>query len=271
VGERVIRLGMQAFRGVPRKLEVELAQGASAVLFGENATGMSTVADALEWYFTAGIAFLRHEGREGAVRHVGAGDGVATSVTVETTGSLGGTLVLDGTLIRDVREAGRETFLLRGRTLTAFVERTKSEKWKALADLLGLDQVDQFRLHLQTARNELRKAAEDAVAEERSASQALAQKVDAVTEQDILEALSELCRKAEVVVPTTLDEALSPKWSGSLAAPAGDSSAVQVAALQSDLRTWSSEVSRPIRSNDADGGFKQSGYGKDMRLPGALH
>src|SRR5688572_12795879 len=48
-GERMIRVGMQSFRGAPRNLQVELPKGASVVLFGENATGKSTVADALEW------------------------------------------------------------------------------------------------------------------------------------------------------------------------------------------------------------------------------
>jgi len=239
VAERVTGVRMRAFRGVRQELAVALPGGASAVLFGENATGKSTVADALEWYFTGEIDFLRHEGRERAVRHVGASGDIATSVAVDSTGSLGGTRVMDGVLSPDVKEAGRETFLLRGRTLTAFVECTKGEKWRALAELLGLEEVDQLRLDLQTAKNELRKAAEDAEREHRGASQALSSKVDAVNDEGILEAISELCRKAEVTPPSTLDEALSPAWSASLVGPIGDSTAVQVAALASDLRAWS--------------------------------
>jgi hypothetical protein len=242
VGERVTCVRMRAFRGVPHELLVELRKGVSAVLFGENATGKSTMADALEWYFTGGIDFLQHEGRERAVRHVGADESITTSVAVETTGGLGGTLVLDGAVPPPVREAGRETFLLRGRTLTAFVECTKGEKWKALAELLGLEEVDQLRLDLQKARNELRKAADDANEEHRAASQAFASKVDVVNGEGILRAISDLCRKAEVAAPSTLDEALDSGWSASLAAPTGDFNAVQVAGLASDLRAWSPDT-----------------------------
>jgi recombinational DNA repair ATPase RecF/rubrerythrin len=239
VGERVTRVHMRAFRGVPRELTVDLPNGVSAVVLGENATGKSTLADALEWYLTGGIDFLRHEGREGAVRHVGAGDGVATSVEVETTGQLGGSHTIEGIVAPPVREAGRETFLLRGRTLTSFVESTKGEKWKALAELLGLEEVDQLRLDLQKVRNELRKAADAAVDEHQATTQALASKVDSVTEKGILQAISELCRKAEVAAPTTLNEALDPSWAASLVGPSEGSNAVQIAALESDLRTWS--------------------------------
>jgi hypothetical protein len=238
VGERVTRVQMRAFRGVPRELTVELPAGMSAVLLGENATGKSTVADALEWYFTGGIDFLKHEGREGAVRHVGAGDGAATSVAVEMTGSLGGTLVLDGTLSPHVREAGRETFVLRGRTLTAFVECTKGQKWKALADLLGLEEVDQLRLDLQRARNELRSEVDAAEGEFRAASRSIASSVQVVSEEGILNGISERCRKVDVAIPSSLDDALGPAWSASLAGPSEDSRGAQSRALASEMRGW---------------------------------
>ena len=238
MGDRVTRVQMQAFRGVREKLTVELADGCSAVLFGENATGKSTVADALEWHFTGEIGFLRHEGRGGAIRHVGASAAVPTSVTVQTTGVLGGTRVMDGTLSAVVAEAGRETFLLRGRTLTSFVECTKGEKWRVLAELLGLQEVDQLRLDLQTVRNELRKIAEAAGKECHAASQALASKVEVVSDQGVLGALSRLCKEVEVAVPSSLEHVLETGWSASLAGPVVDSSAVQVAALAADLKAW---------------------------------
>ena len=91
MGERVTCIEMQAFRGVREKLTLEFPRGASAVLLGENATGKSTVADALEWYFTGEIGLLRHEGRAASLRHVDARSCDATSVTLQTTGALGGT------------------------------------------------------------------------------------------------------------------------------------------------------------------------------------
>ena len=88
MGERVTCIEMQAFRGVREKLTLEFPRGASAVLLGENATGKSTVADALEWYFTGEIGLLRHEGRAASLRHVDARSCDATSVTLQTTGAL---------------------------------------------------------------------------------------------------------------------------------------------------------------------------------------
>ncbi|MGH2764966.1 MAG: AAA family ATPase [Actinomycetota bacterium] len=236
MGERLTSATMRAFRGVPREHTFEFPNGSSAVLYGDNATGKSTVADAIEWYFTGYVDFLRHEGRQHAIRHIAAPDSVTTSVTVETTGRLGGTAVLDSPLPAAVVEAGRETFLLRGRTLVAFIESRKGEKWRHLAEILGLEAVDQLRLDLQRARNELRRKAETAEAEHTEASQALSARMEVVNESSILEAISALCTTAGVPSPASLQEALDPGWSTTLTATTpGTSEAVQLATLASDL------------------------------------
>lgn len=165
-------------------------------MLSENATGKSTVADALEWHFTGEIGLPRHEGRAGSLRNVGASADEQTSVTVQTTGVLGGSLEPGGAPDARVRTAGRELYLLRGHTLTWFVERTKGEKWKALAELLGLDEIDQLRLDLQKARNELRDAAEAAVLDLKSAAAPLASKMSVVSAPEILGAVTQLCRRS---------------------------------------------------------------------------
>ena len=53
--------------------------------------------------------------------------------------------------------ASRETFLLRGRTLADFINKTKTEKWKALAELLGLEAIELLRQDLQRARSDIKK------------------------------------------------------------------------------------------------------------------
>ena len=72
--EKIQRLVMHAFRGVPGEMTVDFGKGESLAVYGDNGTGKSTIADALEWYFTGEIEFLRHEGRQHAVRHVGGDD-----------------------------------------------------------------------------------------------------------------------------------------------------------------------------------------------------
>ncbi len=93
VTEKIQRLVMHAFRGVPGEMTVDFGKGDSLAVYGDNGTGKSTIADALEWYFTGEIEFLRHEGRQHAVRHVGGDDIGVTSVEVITNGTLGGKVV----------------------------------------------------------------------------------------------------------------------------------------------------------------------------------
>src|SRR5438093_3575610 len=73
VRERITGLRAYAFRGVPNSFEVvPLTRGQSVVVFGENGTGKSTIADMVEFFLTGGIEFLSKEGRSHAIRHIGA-------------------------------------------------------------------------------------------------------------------------------------------------------------------------------------------------------
>lgn len=215
--ERITRLAASAFRGVPGSYEVLLDHGQSLVVLGENGTGKSTLADIVEYFFTGGIEFLRKEGRGHTIRHVGAGAALKTEVVVETTGSLGGRLeypVPHGSAPGKRTQA--ETFLLRGRTLAEFIEKSKGEKWAALSHILGLEEVDNLRLNLQTAAHNLDRAADTAASDARSAARALEAQSILGTGDGILNALKSLCGKAGVAEPPTLEVALSPSWSATI-------------------------------------------------------
>ena len=194
MNEKLQRLVMHAFRGVPSEMTVDFGKGESTVVYGDNGTGKSTIADALEWYFTGDIELLSHEGRQHAVRYVGGdGDGV-TSVEVLTSGTLGGKVVFPDERTPDMfRALRRETFLLRGRTLADFINKTKTEKWKALVEILGLDAIESLREDLQRARNDLRKAAKAAEEEVRVYRRALSAGAETVTEETVLANLQQIC------------------------------------------------------------------------------
>ena len=122
MNEKVLRLEMHAFRGVPGEMTVDFGKGESIAVYGDNGTGKSTIADALEWYFTGQIELLTHEGRQHAVRYVGGETNGGTSVEVVTNGTLSGTVVLPDERNLEAFDAiRRETFLLRGRTLADFI------------------------------------------------------------------------------------------------------------------------------------------------------
>lgn len=213
VTERLQRLVMHAFRGVPTEMILDFGNGESTVIYGENGTGKSTIADALEWYFKGEIELLSHEGRQHAVRYVGGPDGDATSVEVVTSGTLGGTVVFPDERTPDTFEAlRRETFLLRGRTLADFINKTKTEKWKALVEILGLDAIESLREDLQRARNDLRKASKTADEEVRVYRRALASGGDTVSEETVLTSLRQICELLGVDPPQSLNQVADPSW-----------------------------------------------------------
>ena len=213
MNEKVQRLVMHAFRGIPGEMTVDFGKGDSIVVYGDNGTGKSTIADALEWYFTGEIGFLSHEGRQHAVRYVGGENNGVTSVEVFTNGGLGGKVVLPDERNAEAFHAiRRETFLLRGRTLADFINKTKTEKWKALVDILGLDAIESLREDLQRARNDLRKKAKAAEEEARTYQRALASGSQDVSQDTVLASLQEICRMLGVDPPQSLDQVEDPSW-----------------------------------------------------------
>ena len=213
MSEKIQRLVMHAFRGIPGEMTVDFGKGNSIVVYGDNGTGKSTVADALEWYFTGEIELLSHEGRQHAVRYVGSEVDGDTSVEIVTNGTLGGRVVFpDERNVEAMQAVRRETFLLRGRTLADFINKTKTEKWKALVEILGLDAIESLREDLQRARNDLRKKCKAAEEEVRTYRRALASGTDTVTEETILANLQQICGRLGVDPPQSLEQVADPSW-----------------------------------------------------------
>lgn len=205
---RLKRLKVHAFRGVPGDLEVHL-DSRSVAVFGDNGTGKSTIADAIEWLTTGRIEFLSHEGREHAVRHVGVGVTDVTYVEVDTTlGKYRQEFPSEGPALPT-----RDTLILRGRTLSDFVNKSKGEKWKALAEILGLEDVEELRLDLQRARNELKtKASEASLALSTSAKALEGQGITAPYLNDVLSEAANVCQRAGIAAAESVEQLLDPAW-----------------------------------------------------------
>jgi energy-coupling factor transporter ATP-binding protein EcfA2 len=194
-------------------MEVDFGEGRSLAVYGDNGTGKSTIADALEWFFTGGIELLSHEGRQHAIRNLGPAPDGETSVELLTSGTLGGKVVYpDERGPEAFARLSRETFLLRGRTLADFINKTKTEKWKALAELLGLDAVELLRQDLQRTRTDIKK--EIKAAEERilTSARAIGGGEGKLSEDSLLESLQQICRGLGVQVPESLERAADPVW-----------------------------------------------------------
>ena len=249
MSEKLQRLVMHAFRGIPSEMTVDFGDGESTVVYGDNGTGKSTIADALEWYFTGGIELLSHEGRQHAVCYVGGDTDGVTSVEVLTSGTLGGKVVFPDERSPDMFHAlRRETFLLRGRTLADFINKTKTEKWKALVEILGLDAIESLREDLQRARNDLRKTSKTAEEEVRLYHRALAAGADRVTEEAVLANLQQICGMLGVNPPRSLDQVVEPSW---ITAAVGASASVSASSDRESLMAEISALETPEFDKDA--------------------
>jgi energy-coupling factor transporter ATP-binding protein EcfA2 len=255
---------MRSFRGVPGEMVIDFGEGQSVAVYGDNGTGKSTIADALEWFFTGGIEFLSHEGRERAIRNLGGRGGGETSVELVTSGQLGGKVVFPDERGPEAFEiASRETFLLRGRSLADFINKTKGDKWKALAELLGLEAMETLRSDLQRARGDIKKrskAAEEALEASRSA---LAPDGTEVNEDGVLATVQQFSRALGVAVPSSLDEFLNPVWIARIAGEGGATAGPRPGTLLAMLASLPipSVPSESIREWNALAG---SGRAKDL-------
>jgi energy-coupling factor transporter ATP-binding protein EcfA2 len=235
--ERITRLAATAFRGFPHRFEVDIDGGRSLIVFGENGTGKSTIADIVEFYMTGGIEFLAHEGRRHTIRHIGSPRETTTRVEVETTGMHTGTLEFPLPKGFAAPAATQmETFLLRGRTLAEFVDKSKSEKWSVLSKILGLEAVDILRLNLQTATNQLVKTAASASLEFDVACGALRERSVEPEEHSVLAAATKLCSAAKLAPPTTLEEMVSAEWLPGVRPEPRVSEVASISALAAELR-----------------------------------
>jgi energy-coupling factor transporter ATP-binding protein EcfA2 len=204
VKERLTKISLQAFRGVLDLYEIKLDQGQSLLMYGDNGTGKSSLADAIEWYFTGDIELLAKEGRDHAVRHLGAPQALKTLVEISTNGELGGSCAPKSPNEVAIEAASRETFLLRGRTIADFVDKSKGEKWSALQRLLGLGAIDELRTDLQKARSELKRTRDAATAKAKEAAAAVvAQKVKT---ENIDAALAKLAKACGFEAQDTIDD-----------------------------------------------------------------
>jgi hypothetical protein len=178
---RLRTIKIRGFRGVVENLAVNFG-GESLAIYGENATGKSSIADAIEWFYTDRVAHLWKENcKETALRHALLPDTTEASVSLlftdkrlDCTKSLSSSL--DTTYsnlseefqehLRRFRE-GQERIILRNVHLWSFVLSTKTEKRQQLAELIGYESLDLFREVISRTQKRL-EATPDYVAAKRN-------------------------------------------------------------------------------------------------------
>src|SRR6267142_2322784 len=156
---RLRAIQIDGFRGILQNLTVNLG-GQSLAIYGENATGKSSIADAIEWFYTDRVAHLWKENcKETSLRNTLLPDITSSSVSLLFTDkrldcakSLSSSFEIKYSNVsnefqnhlRKVRE-GQERIILRNVDLWNFVLSTKTEKRQELAELIGYESLDSFR------------------------------------------------------------------------------------------------------------------------------
>src|SRR5262245_56471620 len=164
------RLNVVGFRGARLALSLDFTNGhRSLAVFGENASGKSTITDAIEWFINGKVAHLwREECKEGSLRNVLLNPAEPSEVTIEFNDTSIGMKRLSPDLsVSDksqsvafydlIKGLRNEHCFLRHAQVTELVQASKSEKRKAVASIIGYDSITDFRNVIQSTLRALQR------------------------------------------------------------------------------------------------------------------
>ncbi|MCZ4408354.1 AAA family ATPase [Cryomorphaceae bacterium 1068] len=168
-------IGVKGLRGVRNDLSIYL-NGKSALLYGDNGSGKSSLSDVLDWFFYDRIDHLAGEeiGRKGyeALRNIFLNEEepgtlelkfskyqLDSAKTIELkNGSLKSTLSNDSDEFATyLRNSHEENLTLRYKELVTFVLSSKTDKLRALSEIIGYSKVTDTRDALRGVYNRLSK------------------------------------------------------------------------------------------------------------------
>ena len=175
---RLRKITISGFRGARYPLTLDLtASCRSVAIFGENASGKSTITDGIEWFFYDKVEHLwREDCKEDALRNVHLDEKDDALVSLDFSNKeLSGEKRLSKKLARlesnkskpfeeYKKRAANERLVLRTAHLTDFINKRKGEKRKELADIIGYQALIEFRGLIVAGLNSLEKDTEYAYA-----------------------------------------------------------------------------------------------------------
>ncbi len=161
---RIKSISIHAFRGIP-SLELPL-EGKSLVIKGENGTGKSSIVESFEFLFTGKLSIFEGEGTQNLslLKHAPHSDYVKDDVLVRIVFSPNDVTV-ERTFSNDPKPpvqlkdyfetAGKGTFILRRSQILKFIASVPSDRFRAIASILGVEQLDNIELAMKRAHEEL--------------------------------------------------------------------------------------------------------------------
>lgn len=168
---RLKKLTIAGFRGARYPVQLDFTSACkSMAIFGENATGKSTITDAVEWFLRERVDHLwREDCKDEALRNVHLDDKEDALVTLEFSDQRfsGGKRLTKALAVRDsnktqeftdyIARTADERLVLRTATLTHFINKRKGEKREELANIIGYEALIEFRKVILAAQHSLEK------------------------------------------------------------------------------------------------------------------
>lgn len=170
---KIRKITVARFRGARFVLPLDFSRTTKSVaIFGENASGKSTITDALEWFIHDRVDHLwREDCKQDSLRNVLADD-KPSSVELVFDGTdcngnkaLSEALKTSATFANDhvaqlVSDLKSDNIILRHADIVNFLDKTKGGKREAIADIIGYSEITKFRNVILQTKNQLEKETE---------------------------------------------------------------------------------------------------------------
>jgi energy-coupling factor transporter ATP-binding protein EcfA2 len=154
-------IAINGIRGVKSDLELPL-NGKSALIYGDNGMGKSTITDSLEWFFKDEVSHLSGEeiDLKDAIRNSYISDDVKSKIAIQFNDlKLNAERILElkkSKLVAEysnktddfngyLKKSNTENLILRHQFLTDFIDKTKSDKLKSLSEIIGFSEITKVK------------------------------------------------------------------------------------------------------------------------------
>ena len=169
---KINEINLKGIRGTKDTLKLPL-NGKSALLYGDNGTGKSSISDSLEWFFTDKVEHLNSleidlkEALRNAKIDASVISEVALSFTNNKVDATKNIYCKKAKLVADFNNTSEDftkfytdtkndNLILRFKNLTNFVDNTKTEKLKYLSEIIGFSEVSKKKEVLQKCYNAIK-------------------------------------------------------------------------------------------------------------------
>lgn len=200
---KIKQLEIVGLRGVQDRFILNLGEK-SALLYGDNGTGKSSISDSLEWYYTDAVSHLSSEeiDLKDALRNAYLAPEVESSISLSYTrpaiNSERKLYTKKGKLVTEfsndtvdftayLKNSRKENLILRYQFLRDFIDQTKGDKLKNLSDIIGFSEVTKTKEVLKKSVNAIKTEIKNQNFENQitTQKQTLIEKIGAAVSQEI--------------------------------------------------------------------------------------